>query len=121
MGVNGKMVDRAQLEAAYIGFSTVFNNALEKFRAQSYADLLATRVNSNKPTEQYNWVGTLPKLKEWIGDRALAKLRAYKWTIENKKFANGLEVDRDDISDDNLGIVQPQIAMLGQMAAQHYD
>lgn len=115
----GNLIDRAKLEAAYIGFSTVFNNALKE--ARTYYQLLAMVLQSSNPVEQYNWMGTVPKLKEWLGDRSLAKLRAYNYQIVNRKWANGIEVDADDIKDDRLGIVAPRISALAEAGVKHYD
>ena len=116
---DGNLLDRAKLDAAYIGFSTVFQDALEL--APNLWQNLATRVDSAREQEQYKWIGENPKMKEWVGDRTISKLRAQTYTIENKDFANAIEVDRNDIMDDNLGIVRPRIAGLGMAARQHYD
>jgi phage major head subunit gpT-like protein len=115
----GTMLNRAKVEAAQVGFRTVFENALNE--APALYDKLAMRVDSNNPTEQYNWMGGYPQLKEWLGDRSLQKLTNYNWQIVNKDYAAGIEVDRNDIEDDNIGLVRPKIQGLAAAAKRHYD
>lgn len=119
MAPDGTLLDRQKLEAALIGFSTAFQNALGM--APNLWQNVATEVQSSNEQEQYKWLGSTPKLTEWIGDRKLSKLRAQTYAIINKDFANGIEVDRNEIMDDNLGVVLPRIQQLAVMARQHYD
>ncbi len=113
------LLNRSKLEAAYIGFHTAFTDGLTL--APNLWERIATRVPSTQETESYKWMGDLPQLKEWIGDRILHKLRAQDYSIKNKDWANGIEVDRNDILYDRLGIVRPRIQMLGMAAREHYD
>jgi phage major head subunit gpT-like protein len=114
-----KIVDRAKLEAAYQGFNTVFQGALQN--APSFYRTLAMIVQSNAPLENYNWLGELPQMRKWVSDRALAQLRAFVWQIRNEWWANGIEVSLDDIRDDRLGLVTPRIQALAAMAELHKD
>lgn len=114
-----QIIDRAKLEAAQKGFRTTFHDALS--RAAALYKLMAMVITSSAPVEIYNWLGTLPKMKEWVGDRELAKLKAYDWTVRNLWWANGIEVDRDEITDDKLGLVAPRIRQLASMAEIHKD
>lgn len=115
----GTLVDRSKLEAAYKSFNTIFNDALS--RAPRLYESLSTIIRSSAPVEIYNWLGSLPKMRRWIGDRALSKLKAYDWSIRNENWANGIEVDRDDLADDRLGLVRPRIGQLASMAEIHKD
>src|SRR3990172_13272073 len=62
-----------------------------------------------------------PTLREWLDDRPHESLRPYKVEIENKKWANGLIIKRDDIEDDSLGLIRPQIAALARAALKHQE
>lgn len=113
------MINRANVEAAYVGFSTVFNEALS--RATPLYPLISMVLKSTHTSEQYNFMDDVPGMTEWVGDRVLSKLRAEKFAIVNKSWSNGIEVDREDIEDDNLQMVNVRIQQLATKAAFHYD
>lgn len=115
------IVNRAALEAADVGFQTRFNLAIESMRGKTYYQQIATEIPSSHRLETYPWVTAVPQLTEWISDATFGSLEAYKFTIENKFWQAGLKVKREDIEDDNLGIVNPAIDMLAQNAARQPD
>lgn len=115
------IVNRALLGQADIGFQTRFNLAIEAMRGKTYYELMSMVIPSTHRSEVYPWVTALPQMKEWVDDAVFANLEAYKFTIENKFWQAGLQVKREDLEDDNLGIVQPALDMLGQNAARHPD
>ena len=43
------------------------------------------------------------------------------FTIKNRKFESTIEISRDDIADDRLGIFKPAITEMGQAAKRHPD
>ncbi|MBT1129041.1 Mu-like prophage major head subunit gpT family protein, partial [Pseudomonas aeruginosa] len=45
-------------------------------------------------------------------------LKAYKYVVEKDDFEATVEVDRNDIEDDQIGIYSPQAKMAGYSAAQ---
>lgn len=112
MSTGSKILDRNKLDAAYITFSTAFDMVL--LRTPTVFQDLATVIPVTDTTVSLKWLGDVPKMQEWIGPRAIAKLRAESHNIVTKKWANGLEVDRDDIMDDKLGLIQPRIDSLAQ-------
>ena len=101
------------------GFKTSFQKGFAGYTAM-YATL-ATVINSTASEETYGWLGDIPKLREWIGDRHVKALSAKGYTIRNRKFEGTVGVQRDDIEDDKLGLYAPRMEMLGQSAAQHPD
>lgn len=82
---------------------------------------LATMVPSTTKSNTYGWMERIPRLREWIGERLVNNLAAHAYSIENKRFEDTLEVDRDDFEDDNLGVYAPLAEMLGQAAATYPD
>jgi len=96
-------------------FSKTFNET------ESFYDKLATVVNAKTPTVDYTWIGQMPKMREWVGERVVKDLKAYKYTITKKRFEATIEMDRDYIIYDNLGAMKPQIQELAQSAKHHYD
>lgn len=52
-----------------------------------------------------------PRLRKWIGDKTVKRLKGHAYTIQNDDFEATVEIDRNDIEDDNLGIYKPQAEM----------
>lgn len=100
-------------------FRALFFQSLEKSAQRELLQLLAMVLPSTKPIEVYKWLGALPQMKEWIGERQLAGLAKHGFEIENKKWANGIKVLADEIEDDEIGQVHPRIASLADEAARH--
>lgn len=113
------IIDRTKIEDALQGFKATFANAFAA--ASPITDMIATRIQSDSPSETYNWFGEVPKMREWIGDRRFDELRAYAQTITNKNWANGLRISADDIADDKLGLLLPKINALAAAAARHQE
>lgn len=113
------IINQANLEAIYRTFSTIFNQALETAKGQK--DLLAMTVPSTGRAVDYKWLGEFPMMKEWVGDRVIKDLSAFDYSIKNRRFESTIEVDRDDIDDDQIGIYGPMIQGLAQAAGVHPD
>ncbi|RRN67638.1 Mu-like prophage major head subunit gpT family protein [Agrobacterium deltaense] len=107
------------LAAAQRGFKTSFQKGFAGYTAMY--TLLATIVTSTAGEETYGWLGDIPKLREWIGDRQIKSLSSKGYTIKNRKFESTIGVSRDDIEDDKLGLYAPRFEMLGQSASTHPD
>jgi len=114
-----KLLDRAKLEAAYITFSTIFDMALSNTPA-IYPDI-ATVMTGVGPVTQFNWLGDVPVMTKWIGQRTINRLRAEKHKLETEWFANGIELDYDDVAEDKLGIVRPRIEQMASMGPRKLD
>lgn len=108
--MNSQILDRAKLDAAYITFSTLFDMTLSR-TPTDFQDFCTVIPVSSTVTE-FKWLGEVPKMTEWIGQRAISKLRAETHQIRTKNWANGIEIERDDLDDDKLGLIQPRIAQL---------
>lgn len=63
----------------------------------SWAGMLATRVNTDKETETYRWLGAAPPLREWRGYRLYGALGRYTMSITNVKYEASLRFDVDDL------------------------
>lgn len=85
-----------------------------------YRDL-ATEIKSTRDIENYRWLGTVPRMREWGNGRLVRGLRAEAYNVENLKYEATLEVDRDEISDDQTGQIRIRIAELALAAATHKD
>jgi phage major head subunit gpT-like protein len=82
---------------------------------------MAMVVPSSVREETYAWLGAFPKMREWVGERQIKNLTLQSYTIKNKDWEVTIEVDRNDIEDDAIGVYRPIVAELGRAAAQHPD
>jgi len=113
------IVNAATLTAAQTSFNTLFNNAFNKV-AQSY-QTVAMVVPSNTAANDYKWLGQLPGMREWLGDKVIHNLSAHGYYLANKDFELTIGVDRNDIEDDQLGVYNPLMSNLGDASARHPD
>lgn len=113
------LLDRSKLEAAYTVWSTTFDMSLQK--TEVIYPRLATVLQNVGPLTEFRWMGEVPVMREWLGNRIISRLRAEGHSLRTKWYANGVEIDVDDVANDRLGIVKPQITRLAQQAARKID
>jgi len=110
------LVNQANLTAVFINLKTTFNKAFEV--APSLWEKTTMKVPSGSGQNNYVWLSRFPKMRKWLGDKALKTLEAFKYTIVNDDFEATVEVDRNDIEDDNIGIYAPQAQEAGFSSKQ---
>ena len=81
----------------------------------------STVVPSKGADEKYGWLGSMPGMQEWLGDRQFSKLRAADYDLKNKTWESSLVIEKEDIEDDRLGMYGPVLEELGAEAAHHPD
>lgn len=113
------IVNQQVLEETWKSFSALFQQAYEQ--ATPLWDKLASLIPSTGSEVGYKWLGKIPQLREWIDERVIQNLEAFDYTLKNKHFESTIEVDRDHISDDSLGIYRPAIMTMGNEARLHPD
>lgn len=112
----GMLINKDSLSNLFISLKTTFNNAFGV--APSVWPKIAMKVPSTTGQNDYAWLSKFPMMQKWIGDKNVKSLEAAKYTVKNDDWEATVEVDRNDIEDDNLGIYGPQAQMAGQSAAQ---
>lgn len=113
------VINGANLRAIYQGFNTIYNKAFAE--AEPQYQRVATVVPSTTGEETYAWLGDIPGMREWIGDREIQNLTASDYTVKNKSFELTVGLPREAVEDDKIGLYNPSIQMLGQSAAMHPD
>lgn len=113
------IINRANLLTLGVGFATAFQEGLGQ--GQPLWPRIATRVPSVTSENEYGWLGKIPNVREWIGDRQVQNLTTSGYRIRNKSYELTIGVDRDDIDDDNIGIYAPLFTELGRSSAAAYD
>jgi len=119
IGFGGLIINRASLNAMFTGFNTRFNEAFAA--APSDWAQVAMEIPSSQSQEQYAWLGSTTRFREWMGDRVIQNLKSHDFTIKNKSYENTVGIDRDHIEDDTYGVYTPMFSQLGQDARNHPD
>jgi phage major head subunit gpT-like protein len=96
-----------------------FDRGLE--RAAPFYPEIATVVPSVGADEEYGGLGSVPGMREWLGDRQFNTLRGAKFSIENKHWESGVEVLKTDIEDARLVKYGSILEELGMEAMHHPD
>lgn len=112
----GMLVNKETVTNLFISLKATFNNAFDN--APTVWEKIAMKVPSTTSQNIYAWLSKFPKMQKWVGEKNVKALEAYKYSIVNDDFEATVEVDRNDIDDDNLGIYSPQAQMAGESAKQ---
>ena len=112
-------VNNTNLRALFTAFNAAFKGVLGQ--AESQFGQIATTVPSTTGAEEYGWLGQLPGLREWLGDRAVQAIGTHGYTIKNKPFELTVGVPRSAIEDDQYGIYSPLMQEMGRAAGVHPD
>lgn len=112
-------VNNANLKTLYVAFNAAFKAGLGQ--AESQYGQIATTVPSTTAAEEYGWLGQLPGLREWLGDRVVHAIGNHGYTIKNKPFELTVGVPRTAIEDDQYGVYTPLMQEMGRAVEVHPD
>jgi phage major head subunit gpT-like protein len=113
------IINQANLTGIYRSFSTIFNQAFDG--APSQWPIVAMQTPSEGRSVDYKWLGAFPGMREWLGDRVIKDVSAFHYELTNKDYEATVEVDRNDLDDDQIGVYKPMIQALGYGAKTHPD
>ena len=113
------IINNGTIREAFQSFNTVFNKAFQEMEAQY--PRVAMEVPSETRDESYAWLGAVPSMREWIGDREIKNLSSYGYIIRNKDFEMTVSVPRNDLEDDCIGVYKPMFQDLEYSARRHPD
>lgn len=112
-------LNTASYQAVQRDLTVVFKNELKA--ATPFYPQLCTIVPSTGADEKYSWLGGLPGMREWVGPRRFNQLRGADYTLKNKTWESGIEVEKEHLEDDRMGQYRMQIGQLAEEAAFHPD
>lgn len=98
-----------------------FFKAFSAAEAGSWADRVGFRVQSDRGTEDYKWLGGAPIVREWVGGRLEVGIRQEEFSIKNLKFEATVPVPLDDLRRDKTGMLAVRVGELAQRAATHWE
>jgi len=114
------IVNYETIKAAFEGWQALYKETYAK--AEPQWPKIAMLTQSTGAEETYDWLGGVPAVAEWLGERTLNQLKGYKFTLTNKLYAPpAIEVDRSQFEDDKLGLINPRVQELGMAMKMHPD
>jgi phage major head subunit gpT-like protein len=113
------IINAGNLKTLTVAFKAAFQGALGQ--APSQYQTIATVVPSTTGSEEYGWLGQLPNVREWVGDRVVHGVATHGYTIRNKPFELTVAVPRTAIEDDQYGVYTPLMAEMGRAIGAHPD
>lgn len=114
-----RLVTRDFLSATFTGFKGLYDKSFAQ--TDPLYPKISTVVESTSDKESYNWLGSVPAMRQWTDERIPGALRTNTYDIENQKYEATIEVDRETFEDDKLGQIKPRIEELAVRAATHPD
>lgn len=79
---------------------------------------IADKVNSTTSRETYAWLGDLPRMRRWIGDRRLKRIREKLYQLLNEDFEDTIVVNRNKFEDNELGTFGTLASSFGRAVAE---
>lgn len=114
-----KPITSKMLEDARTGFQTLYDGTFNAYTPE-YSKIAMDQPSSGA-AENYSWLGDIPQIREWAGERYIHNLLAHDYTIVNKDYELTIGVDRNHIMDDKLGTYSNRFKGMGEQAAKHPD
>ncbi|MEG2173139.1 MAG: Mu-like prophage major head subunit gpT family protein [Desulfovibrionaceae bacterium] len=111
------IITNANLSNLFIAYNAAFKQGLGM--AVSQYEKVSMTIPSGTSANIYPWLGNLPSMRKWVGDRIIKNLKAHDYTIKNEPFEVTVSVERDTIEDDQYGIYTPMFQDLGSQTVIH--
>lgn len=113
------IVNASSLANIFTNIKTTFNKAFSE--APAVWQKIGMLVPSSGSQNDYAWLENFPKMRRWVGEKVIKNIKAGLYVLTNEDFEATISIKRNDIEDDNLGIVGPQAQGAGFSAKQWPD
>jgi len=80
---------------------------------------IALEVTEARHEMSYPWMGQVPQMEEWAGQRIIQQLKMNGFTIKNKRWQEAIGIPWVDFELDTLGLHSARIADLAKAARRH--
>ncbi len=105
------------------GLSARFAAAMMQFQSDRQLTPGLMQVALQSPStgsyEKYGWLGAMPSVQQWLGERNSAELKDYDYTIRNKDWQASVPIFENDWDDDQTGSYDQIPAMLAKRIMGH--
>ncbi|MCM2373908.1 Mu-like prophage major head subunit gpT family protein [Aporhodopirellula aestuarii] len=92
--------------------NALYANVAQKVRhrvetqLENFTDIvpdLCMTVPSDTDIEEYDWMGAMPTVVEWLGDQTFSQIRSAGHTLRNRDWVNGIRLPKKKIDDGKTG------------------
>lgn len=111
------IINSSNLQSIFTGYAGAF--AKGQAMTEKQYEKVSMNIASNTAANIYPWLGDLPSLREWVGDKVIKNLKVHDYTIKNKDFEVTVAVRRNDIEDDQFSVYSPLFEDLGNQSTIH--
>jgi len=112
-------ISQTTLANLYKGFRTIFWQNFQGAAPMGMQYAMVTMSDSD--SEEYDWLGAVPNMRELLGSIVIENLTAHGYTIRNREFESTIGIPQKAIERDKYGIYNPRFAAMGQAAGNHQD
>ncbi len=116
------IISQPNLDALRVQLSMAFQSAYAS--TPTFYDRLCSVLQSSTASTRYGWMAQQLTLREWItpGGRVAKNLTERTVDVINRKFEGTVQIPRDQLEDDNLGMYAGALVpQLAQAAKKHPD
>src|SRR4030043_636118 len=111
------IINAEGLARLYTAFTAVCNPAFQE--TQTWFERAAMTVPASTRIMDYKFLLDFPMVREWLGDRQIGSLEPKAYQVETKDWEATIEIERNDIEDEQLGLYNPIVAALAEEARKH--
>lgn len=113
------ILNATNIQAAFVAHKALFMKGMKLVEAnyKAFASLVPSQGTSN----HYHFGGGIPGMREWKDKRLVNPLNLRDVELKNLTYELTVGIERDAYEDDNLGVYNDQIQMMGLQAAAHPD
>jgi phage major head subunit gpT-like protein len=112
-------ISDAALAAIFRGYRVIYDQAYQATPTIS-DDFVMTSPSTNEQ-EVIDWLGSVPGMKQLLGEIVIQNLAGQTWTVTNSEFESTVAVKQSRVENDTFGIYNPLMSALGAAAKQHKD
>ena len=111
------IINASALANVFTAFSAVFNKAFQD--TETWHEQVAMTVPATTRIVDYKFLLDFPTVREWIGDRQISSMEAKSFQVQTKDYEATIEIERNDLEDEQLGLYNPIIAAMAEQAKRH--
>jgi len=101
------------------GLRSEYQEAYDAYKADNRGIMMD--VTSTTQSEDFAWLGSVPRMRLFNGERKPVQLGNYKYRIENEEYESSIAIDLKDVDDDQTGKYAVLAAQIGESSAMFPD
>lgn len=97
-----------------------FYEALDTAVDATWLDQVSSYFRSNQKSEEYPWLGMVPKMRKAIGGRQATGLSENSITVVNERYESTVEFSLDDLRRDKTDQIRTRIGEMADQSTLHF-